>query len=634
MSKTKHIPEAIRAALSAEHGRAAREISFERAVVNADTRTAELAFASETPYERYWGIEILNCEQASVRTTRLANGCNLIVDHDHRDVVGVVESFSFGADRKLRAVVRFGKSARAQEIFDDVADGIRTNVSVGYLIHKAILESETDGVGTYRVTDWEPYELTLTSVPADTAVGVGRAMDATAEDGSYAPPETNTETETEDAGASDAEDSTATEATTTTVTIEVTAMTTTTERNHAAEISAIGAQMGLQDLALKSIQAGHSVEQFQAEALKATATRAIATDVDLSTKEVKQYSYVRALACALARAEGQAISGLEAEISQDMERAMPSSYKRNGGIFVPLSLQRGAISEALYNTSGKGASTVFTQPGDFIELLRNASISVGLGARVMTGLTGPVSFPSQTAGASAYWVTENSGTNVTASNATLSSVGLTPKTLQGTTAFSRQLMAQSSIDVESFIRADLAAAHALAWDLAVLHGSGNSGEPQGIYAASGVNAVAMGGVPSFGKIIDMVTEVLKDNALAGSLAFATTPGMAGKLAQTVVAATTDTRMIWSGALDNGNLGGYRAVSSNQVSATLGGGSEHGMIFGNWNDVMIGNFGGLELVVDPYSLKKQGMVEVTSFQLCDIALRHAASFCKATGATIA
>ena len=87
-------------------------------------------------------------------------------------------------------------------------------------------------------------------------------------------------------------------------------------------------------------------------------------------------------------------------------------------------------------------------------------------------------------------------------------------------------------------------------------------------------------------------------------------------------------------LPAGALAGYTARASNQVSATLGGGSEHGLIFGNWSDALIGMWGALELVVDPYSLKKQGMIEVTSFQLCDIALRHAQSFCKATGATIA
>jgi len=405
-------------------------------------------------------------------------------------------------------------------------------------------------------------------------------------------------------------------------------------RNHAAEISKMASLLpGGAELALRSIQAGHTIEQFQQEAIRALSTPPIATaEVTMNTKEQKAYSYTRAIAAALERAEGRNVSGLEAEVSQDLERLLPAGAKRHGGIFVPLST-RAAIAESLYNTSGKGASTVFTEPGEFIDMLRNASIAVGLGARVMSGLQGPVSFPTQTAAATAYWMPENDGTNVTASNATLGAVGLSPKTLQATTAFSRQLMAQSSIDVEQFIRGDLAASHALAWDLAALHGAGSGNEPTGIYAAGSVNSVAMGGVPTFGKLIDMITEVLKDNALAGSLAFATTPGMAGKLAQTVVAASTDTRMIWGGSLSEGNLGGYRALASNQVKATLGAGAEHGLIFGNWSDLMIGQWGALEIVVDPYSLKKQGMIEVTSFQMCDIALRHPQSFCKATGATI-
>ena len=411
-----------------------------------------------------------------------------------------------------------------------------------------------------------------------------------------------------------------------------------TERARVDAIIALGeahAKRGMDKLAVEYVRNGKSLEEFRSAMLDKLAADTAETDtINLNQREAKEYSYVRAIAAALGRAEGQNVSGFEVEISQDIERNMPANYKRNGGIFVPLSLQRTAISEALYNTSGKGASTVFTQPGEFIDMLRNASVAVGLGARVMSGLTGPVSFPSQTAAATAYWMPENDGTDVTASNATLSSVSLTPKTLQATTAFSRQLMAQASMDVEAFIRNDLAAVHALAWDVAVMHGTGSNNQPTGIYTASNVNAVAMGGVPTFGKLVDMVTEVLKDNALAGSLAFATTPGMAGKLAQTVVAASTDTRMIWGGPLDNGNFAGYKAIASNQVSAVLGGGSEHGLIFGNWADAMIGMWGALELVVDPYAKKKQGMIEVTSFQLCDVALRHVGSFCKATGATFA
>lgn len=408
------------------------------------------------------------------------------------------------------------------------------------------------------------------------------------------------------------------------------------ERARTNEIAALGeahAKRGGDKLAMQYIREGKSVEEFRTALLDAAAKEPVQDTLNLNEREAKQYSYVRAIAAALDRAEGKTPSGFEVDISQQIERDIPANYKRNGGIFAPLQT-RVAIAEALYNTSGKGASTVFTQAGEFIDMLRAASVAVRLGARVMSGLTGPVSFPTQTGGVSVSWMAENSGADTTASNATLGSVALSPKTLQGTTAFSRQLMAQASLDVEAFIRGDLAAAHALAWDVAVMHGTGANNQPTGIYAAANVNAVAMGGVPTFGKLIDMVTEVMKDNALAGSLAFATTPGMAGKLAQTVIAATTDTRMIWDGKLDAGTMCGYQALASNQVSSTLGAGAEHGAIFGNWSDALIGMWGALELVVDPYALKKQGMIEVTSFQLCDVALRHPQSFCKATGATIA
>lgn len=634
------LPQAIREAQAAAP--LSRALQFERAAIDDEKRTATVAFASEMPFDRWWGREILDVSPTGMRMGRLATGANLLVDHDTRDVVGVVESVELGADRVARAVVRFGRSARANEVWEDVRDGIRRNVSVGYMIHAAkLIETDDNDNDTYRVTDWEPYEVSLVSVPADPSVGVGRNLA-----GRTAPAPTPlsapaaADPAAQAVGHPPAADRAAPAALTPTQSpaerpimsdIQV------TERNHAAEISQLAATVqgfDARELALRSIQAGHTVEQFQAEVLRQMANKPLAADIKLSEREAKQYSYVRAIAAAMARAEGTAVSGFEAELSADLERQLPANAKRHGGIFVPMRLeQRAAISEALYNVSTKGSSTVFTQAGEFIDLLRNQAIAVQLGAQVMAGLTSPVSFPKQTGAASAYWMPENDGTDVTASNATLGSVSLTPKTLQATTAFSRQLMAQSSIDVEQFIRNDLAASHALAWDRAVLHGSGSSNEPTGIYTAGSVNSIAMGGTPTYGKLIDMVTEVLKDNALMGNLAFATTPGMAGKLAQTVVAASTDSRMIWTGQLNDGQVVGYRAVATNQVSATLGSGSDHGVIFGNWGDVMIGTWGALEIVVDPYALKKQGMIEVTSFQLADIALRHPQSFCKATGATI-
>lgn len=158
--------------------RAERSFTLNRAAVNEETRTIELAFSSEEPYERFFGIEILDHASKSVRLARLKAGGPLLCDHNERDPVGVVESVRIDADLVGRAVVRFGKSARAEEIWQDVKDGIRRNVSVGYLIHEAQLVKTGKNEGdTFRVIDWEPMEISLVAVPADATVGVGRSVE-------------------------------------------------------------------------------------------------------------------------------------------------------------------------------------------------------------------------------------------------------------------------------------------------------------------------------------------------------------------------------------------------------------------------------------------------------------------------
>ena len=160
------------------------EFRLDREAVDTNTRTVNLAFASELPVERAWGREILDMRPSSVRLGRLNDGANLLVNHNGDDVVGVISTARVDPDRKARTEIRFGRSARAQEILQDVADGIRTKVSVGYLIHDVVLESRGDknGSDTYRVTDWEPYEVSLVSIPADASVGVGRELDTRALD--------------------------------------------------------------------------------------------------------------------------------------------------------------------------------------------------------------------------------------------------------------------------------------------------------------------------------------------------------------------------------------------------------------------------------------------------------------------
>ena len=155
-----------------------RSFRVEQKAIDEEARTVSLAFSSEAEYERYFGIEILDHGSKSIRLDRMKDGAAFLVNHNTDDQVGVIESVEIGTDRVGRAMVRFGESARAEEIWQDIVTGIRKHVSVGYIVHKMVLEEEAkDGPDKYRVTDWEPFEASIVPVPADPSVGVGRGAE-------------------------------------------------------------------------------------------------------------------------------------------------------------------------------------------------------------------------------------------------------------------------------------------------------------------------------------------------------------------------------------------------------------------------------------------------------------------------
>jgi HK97 family phage major capsid protein len=160
-----------------------RSIFIDRDAVDGESRTVNLAFASDKPVEHYFGRLILSMDKKAMRSERLKSGAPLLMDHNSRDQIGVVEDVSIGTDGMARANVRFSRSARGEEILQDVQDGIRQNVSVGFMIYGLELVEEKKGeMPTYRCDDWEPMEISIVSMPADISVGVGRSKDFEGED--------------------------------------------------------------------------------------------------------------------------------------------------------------------------------------------------------------------------------------------------------------------------------------------------------------------------------------------------------------------------------------------------------------------------------------------------------------------
>lgn len=152
-----------------------RQFQVKSEDIDSDKRTVRLSFSSEEPYQRYFGYEILGHEKGEVDLVRLNNGAPLLLGHDTTKQIGVVEIAKVSEGRG-EALVRFSKSQLAEEIYQDVKDGIRRNVSVGYEVNKMVLveASQKDDIETYRVTRWTPLEVSIVPVPADNSVGVGR----------------------------------------------------------------------------------------------------------------------------------------------------------------------------------------------------------------------------------------------------------------------------------------------------------------------------------------------------------------------------------------------------------------------------------------------------------------------------
>lgn len=610
---------------------AVRAAATRAADEGADERIP-IALSSEFEVERWFGTEVLDHSKTSIVLDRAADGLPLLMDHSVRDQVGVIEDVELGSDRILRGLMRFSASARGQEIRQDVLDGIRRNASIGYQIHEVTIEGLDTDHETWRATKWEPLEGSIVAIPADPTVGANRGAD----EGAAYPvrflsphspaPKGQERTTVDPENTTAAPAGAATVAPAARAGEDLAVLTTRT-----AEIVELCSTHGIAERAGAFIREGKTRAQVAEIILAETRenVQAMTTPaVTLSDKEQKRYSVARAIAAAAERALGESNpmdDSFEREVSDEIEKRMPKGYERRGGLFVPTNVRAGLDAK----TATKGIEQVFDQPGTFIEKLRARMRTMQLGLSTLSGLTGTVNFPKQTAAGSFSWVGENPGVDVADSNLLLALVALAPKTGQSTTSFSRQLlrMQNSGVDTENLVRDDIAKEHALGIDLAVINGAGGNALT-GILNTAGIGSVAIGangGVPTYEHLVDLETAIADANADIGEMGYLSTPGIRGRLKKTAELANTAALPVWRG--DEAN--GYRALASKQVPSTLTKGTSvgncHAIAFGVWSQAILGEWGALELVVDPFRLKKQGMIEITSFQMLGLAVRYAEAF---------
>ncbi len=638
---------------------------------DAEKRTVELAFSSEAPVQRWFGFEILDHSPASIRLDRMRDGAALLLNHDWDDQIGVVESVSIDSDRKGRAVVRFSRSQDADDVFQDVMDGIRRHVSVGYRIHAAKLDSTEGDEDTYRITDWEPYEISIVSVPADPSVGVGRSLEIPQEDGKRP----NGDAGTIERGTT-AKNSTTEEVRTMNEKIlrdgkgnlvramvdadgkiiEVLEMleeagadvrnaqngAARAERERTASILQMGTQYDCRELAEKAVAAGDTVDAFRAAVLDHINTRGAkkpagqpaqpsqrsgtplsemqSADIGLTDQEVRNYSIfraVRALQPNATRADREA-AAFELECSETAQRQLGKTAQ---GILIPQDVLNsrafnagGAANTPNGAQSGQNLVDTTFMGGSFIEMLRNRTTIMRL-ATTMGGLVGNVDIPRQTGGATAYWLGE--GEDAQEGTPSIGQLELSPKTLGAYTDITRRLLMQSSMDAEGIVRRDLVNAMAQAIDFAGYYGSGAANQPRGIKNYTGINAVDFAAaLPTFKELVDMESLIAADNADIGQMGYIGNAAFRGHCKTTAKFGTGTESTIW----EPGNtINGYNTEISNQIAAG-------DVFFGNFADMLIGMWGGLDLTVDPYSLSKSGGLRIVVFQDVDFVLRRVESFC--------
>ena len=405
----------------------------------------------------------------------------------------------------------------------------------------------------------------------------------------------------------------------------------TQEQNRIREIMAMGKQVHREELASQFIESGKSVEDFRAVLLENLGAEPIVKpnpDIGLNKQETQRFSFLKAIRAAANSDWSEA--GFEKECSDAVEKKTQKTRSK-AGFYVPHEVLK-EKRDLTVGTNADGGFLVATDlmSQSFIEMLRNAMMVKQLGATVMDGLVGNVAIPKQSGGATAYWISSEGGA-ITESQQTLAQVSMSPKQVGAFTDMSHKLMIQSSIDMEQFVRQDLALTLAIAMDLAAINGSGSSGQPTGVLNAS-IGSVAGGTnglAPTYTHMVNLEKEVSKDNALLGSLGYLTNSDVVAKLKVTEKASNT-AQFIWeNGSNGMGSVNGYRAAVSNQVPNNLDKGSSSGVcsaiIFGNWRDLIIANWGTADVLVDPYTGSATGTVRVRMLMDTDISVRHAESF---------
>jgi len=603
---------------------------------NVKSRTFEFPFSSEYPVKRYFGNEVLSHDDGAADLSRLNDGGAVLFNHNMDKPIGVVESARIDSETKRGyAKIRFSRNKFASEVLQDVQDGILRGISFGYSIND--IDETEDGM---LARSWSVHELSVVTVPADPTIGFGRSLispsqgnSITMEDNSPIE-EINSAVESASPSVRTMEESTketAVDTATEAVEIDIKAeVQRAIDENNArtASITSLCREFGkygAEELTDSLIKSNKSPAEAKAAILdlvknKAEAVNTPIRSTDMSTnevglepKEVKKFSFLRALN-ALANPtdrQAQEAAAFEREVSEEASKRYD---KPANGILVPNEVLKRDLN---VGTATAGGNLVPTEllAGSFIDILRKRMAVMATNPTMLTGLSGNVSIPRMTSTSTAYFVGESG--SPTESQQAFDQVNMTPKTVGAFVDYSRRLLLQSSIDVETMIRDDIAKVIATKLDNAAIYGSGSSNEPLGIKDTTGVGTQTISTFGTFAEYIGMETDVAAANADVANMFYLINASARGALKSTEKASNTAQFVF-----ENNEINGYPAIVSNQLA-------NNDVLFGDFSQFVIGMWSGLDLTVDPYANATAGSVRIIALQDVDFGVKQPGAFCFGT-----
>ncbi len=336
--------------------------------------------------------------------------------------------------------------------------------------------------------------------------------------------------------------------------------------------------------------------------------------------ELRKFSLVRAIASQVPDLAARIDCGREREISNELAKRSGMQFN---GIAVPMQVfEKRVVITSTAPTGGPGGNLIATEflASEYTDRLRNALVIRRLGARILSGLVGNVDIPNLKKSAVAHWFAEN--TPIPASDLEFAAAELRPKHVGAITEFSRNMLLQSTPDIENLVRDDFAQVLAEAVDNAAISGAGGV-EPTGLLNLDIDDTVDMS-PPTWEGVLQLIERVELGNSEGAG--FITDASVVRKLRSTPRVDGMDTMIMESAR----TLADYPVATTNQLPVDSSGNNRR-LVFGKWSDIVLGYWSVLDLLVNPYesTAYAKGNVSVRGIITADIAVRHLESFAAAT-----